>query len=166
VSDRLDSAVRAYVDSLYGDAAAPDLRVEVADGLTLAWTTEAIVLRVVQEAIGNVCRHAGARHIEVTLGTDEDLQLTLSVSDDGCGFDPAVVVHERGIAVMRSFASLVDATLTIDSRPGAGTTVWLREQAGSESAPGSGSGCAPGSGPGPGRPHLRLVRPDGSGAPD
>jgi signal transduction histidine kinase len=149
-ADRLDSPIRAYVDSLYGDAAAPALRVDVREGLTLGWTTEAVVLRVVQEAVGNVRRHAGARRIDVKLDVDGDANLVLTVTDDGGGFDPTAVVHERGIAAMRSFAALIEAGLTVDSRPGAGTTVRLhvrRDGPGDDPAP-------------PTRPHLRLVPRD------
>jgi signal transduction histidine kinase len=124
--DRLDSPIRAFVDSIYGDVDVPELRVDIRPDLTLGWSTEAVVLRVVQEAIDNVRRHAGARHIDVTLDVDDDHLLTVTVADDGNGFDAGPVAHERGIAAMRSFAGLIDAELTVDARPGVGTTVRLQ----------------------------------------
>lgn len=148
LADRLRSPIRAYVDSLYGDAPAPTVEVDVHPGLRLGWTTEVVVLRVVQEAIGNIRRHAGARHIEVRLDVDDSARLRVSVTDDGCGFDPAAVIHESGIAAMRSFAALADAELAIDSAPGAGTTVRLHALGDALPDP-----------PEAPRPRLRLVPP-------
>jgi signal transduction histidine kinase len=149
LAERLRSPIRAYVDNLYGDAAAPAVQVDVRDGLRLGWTTEAIVLRVVQEAIGNIRRHAEARRIDVRLDVDGDAQLRLTVADDGRGFDPSAVLHESGIATMRAFAALADAELTVESRPGAGTTVRLEVR---------GDAPAVDQAPPP-TPRLRLVPP-------
>ena len=121
----LRSPVRAYVDSLYGDARAPELRVEVDEAIHLDWTTGTILLRIVQEAVGNVARHATARELVVSIAVVEDT-IELTVTDDGDGFDPAAVRRESGIATMRSFAALAGATFTVDSRPGDGTTVRVR----------------------------------------
>jgi signal transduction histidine kinase len=149
LAERLRSPIEAYAAGLWGDAAAPELRVEVRDGLALDWTTEAIVLRVAQEAIGNVRRHAGARRVDVRLDVDGDDHLTLTVADDGRGFDPAAVLREGGIAAMRSSAALIDADLTVESRPGAGATVRLAVR-----------GAPPGPPPlpPPSRPDLRVIR--------
>ncbi|HKY65892.1 MAG TPA: ATP-binding protein, partial [Acidimicrobiales bacterium] len=122
---RLTSPIRAYVDSLYGDAGPPRLRVDIDDDVQLDWTTETVVLRVVQEAIGNVRRHAGAGEIAVSLVVD-DGALALAVVDDGVGFDPATVAVESGLTTMRSFAALAGAALTVEARPGEGTRVLLR----------------------------------------
>ena len=50
--------------------------------------SEVQLLRVVQEALTNVRKHAGARHAAVSLNEDDGL-VTLAVMDDGTGFDPA-----------------------------------------------------------------------------
>ncbi len=121
----LRSPIRAYVDSLYGDARAPELRVEVDEAIHLDWTTGTILLRIVQEAVGNVARHAAARELVVSIAVVDDT-VELTVTDDGDGFDPAAVRRESGIATMRSFAALAGATFTVDSRPGEGTTVRVR----------------------------------------
>lgn len=152
LAERLGSPIRAYVDSLY-DGPAPDLRVEVGEGLAPDWTTEAIVLRVVQEALGNVRRHADARHVVVRLDADDDARLTVAVTDDGCGFDPDAVLQERGIATMRSYAALMGAELAVDSRPGDGTTVRLQVRD-------DGAAPDPDGEPEPVGPRLRLVRQD------
>jgi signal transduction histidine kinase len=50
----------------------------------------------------------------------------LEVRDDGVGFDPGALPADRfGISGMRERAQLIGATLTIDARPGRGTTIAL-----------------------------------------
>ncbi len=83
-----------------------------------------------QDAVGNVWRHAAATSIVVRFGVVDD-QLQVSVSDDGVGFDPESHRGESsGLASMRSFAALSGGELTVHSSPGAGTTVVARLGAG------------------------------------
>jgi two-component system sensor histidine kinase UhpB len=84
---------------------------------------ELVIYRVAQEALTNAARHSGAREVVLALGPVGD-RLVLEVTDDGRGFDPARV--GAGIRGMRERARLVDAELTITSRPGGGTVVRLR----------------------------------------
>lgn len=77
---------------------------------------------IVQEAITNAVRHGGAREINVTLAADR-----LEVRDQGRGFDPdAPVEAGAGLRIMRHRAASFGGRLTVDSRPGAGTTVTCR----------------------------------------
>ena len=122
---RLASPIRAYVDSLSGDTSHPALEISVDDDVHVDWTTETILLRIVQEAVGNTVRHANAQTLRVTVAA-EDGQLGVTVSDDGDGFDPAAVRHESGLATMRNFAALAGASLHVESRTGEGTTVRVR----------------------------------------
>jgi two-component system sensor histidine kinase UhpB len=84
-----------------------------------------VVYRVAQEALNNATRHSGAGRVEVRLRRDEDGGVVLEVADDGRGF--AFDESERGLGIggMRERALLVGGDLTIESRPGAGTTVRL-----------------------------------------
>ena len=60
-STSLATPIHAYVDGLYGDARPPALHGQRrADDLVLDWTTETLVLRIVQEAVRNVWRHSRA----------------------------------------------------------------------------------------------------------
>jgi two-component system sensor histidine kinase UhpB len=87
-----------------------------------------VVYRVAQEALSNAVRHGEARSISVSLkGTAEGVELR--VSDDGRGFSFADADRGLGIAGMRERALLVDGEVEIHSRPGEGTTVWLRIEA-------------------------------------
>ena len=90
-----------------------------------------VVYRVAQEALSNAAQHSEASSIAVTLrrrGTAVDLQ----VSDDGRGFSFAAAESGLGISGMHERALLVDGEVEIHSRPGEGTTVWLRIDAAAE----------------------------------
>jgi PAS domain S-box-containing protein len=82
--------------------------------------------RVAQEALRNVAHHAGCLQAAVRLVASER-QLVLSVRDRGAGFD-LTGRHKAGLGLesMRERARLIQARLTVRSRPGAGTRVTLR----------------------------------------
>jgi two-component system, NarL family, sensor histidine kinase UhpB len=84
-----------------------------------------VVYRVAQEALNNAARHSGAARVEVRLRRVADGDVVLEVADDGRGFAFDESESGLGIGGMRERALLVGAELTIESRPGAGTTVRL-----------------------------------------
>jgi PAS domain S-box-containing protein len=88
---------------------------------------ETALFRIMQEALSNVARHAGARHVRVTLQR-HDGTVALLVEDDGHGFDPArppagTAARGLGIHSMRERAAVHKGTLTIDAAPGRGTRI-------------------------------------------
>jgi two-component system sensor histidine kinase DegS len=90
--------------------------------------SQTVVLRVVQEALQNVRRHAAATNVVVATGL-EDGQWVLEVRDDGRGFDTGAVAargrRNFGLQFMRERAELVGAQFEVRSRPEAGTVVRL-----------------------------------------
>jgi two-component system sensor histidine kinase UhpB len=84
-----------------------------------------VVYRVAQEALANAARHSGAKHLNARLARRPDAGVELEVTDDGRGFAFDDAEHGLGIAGMRERALLVGGELTIESRPGHGTTVRL-----------------------------------------
>jgi len=91
---------------------------------------EIALYRIVQEALTNVARHAGARNVSVLL-EERDGTTVVIVEDDGRGFDVAAVMgsagqsRRLGLLGMEERAALIGGKLTIESRPGAGTAVFV-----------------------------------------
>jgi signal transduction histidine kinase len=84
--------------------------------------TEVVLLRVAQEALANVRKHAAAGNVEVRLwyaGTT----VGLTIKDDGRGFDPGIANGGYGLKGMRDRVRQVGGTVTITTQPGAGTEV-------------------------------------------
>jgi signal transduction histidine kinase len=89
---------------------------------------ETTLYRIAQEALTNVAKHSRATHVDVLLERRAD-QVVLIVEDDGVGFDPADAGATRnglGLSGMEERASLVGATIQIESTAGKGTTILLR----------------------------------------
>jgi two-component system sensor histidine kinase UhpB len=84
-----------------------------------------VIYRVAQEALANATRHSRARRAQVRLERDGD-RVELDVSDDGRGYAFDEAEGGLGIAGMRERALLVGGELSIESRPGDGTTVRLK----------------------------------------
>ncbi|SMY10656.1 sensor histidine kinase [Brevibacterium jeotgali] len=97
---------------------------------------ETTILRLVQGALGNAVSHAHADRVRVTLTYGHD-RIAVDITDDGRGFDPSAVrpsgeSDSFGLDVMRARARAVGGTLTVESRPGEGTTVRAVFDAGDE----------------------------------
>lgn len=95
---------------------------------------ETALLRVLQEALANVRRHARATAVTVTLSYMDGL-VVLDVQDDGVGFAPArgttqAVPSGVGLQSMRERVEDLDGTVVVESTPGAGTTVVVQIPAG------------------------------------
>jgi len=88
----------------------------------LPMATEVVLLRVCQEALANVRKHAAAQAAAVRLSYDGDV-VRLEVSDDGAGFDPDRVSGGYGLGGMRARVAEAGGTLTVHSAPGTGTRV-------------------------------------------
>lgn len=82
-------------------------------------------MHIVQESLSNVRKHAKASHVEVELACDG--KCTLSIRDDGIGFDAARDTGDThvGLSIMRERAHRIDAKLKLESAPGQGTRVCL-----------------------------------------
>jgi signal transduction histidine kinase len=88
---------------------------------------EVTLLRVAQEALANVAKHAAASRAWITLSYMGDV-VTLDVRDDGTGFDPAPAPESDagggfGLIAMRQRVQRLAGQLEIESEPGAGTVV-------------------------------------------
>jgi len=125
-ADGLVAALRAHVD-LVARVHGVDVVLRAEGDDRLDPERERQVFRVVQEALHNAVRHAGASRIEVTV-TAVDGRVAVAVRDDGAGFDPddgAVRGRRLGLTSMRDRARAIGGHLAIESAPGAGTAVRL-----------------------------------------
>lgn len=84
---------------------------------------ETALYRIVQEALTNVVKHASARRVSITLVRKEGFAVVV-VEDDGQGFEPGKTrTGSLGFVGMRERVELVGGRLTVESAPGAGTTI-------------------------------------------
>lgn len=94
----------------------------------LSRQTELQVIRIMQEALTNVRKHARARQVSISI-EELDGRWQFTVADDGQGFSPEGIARDRGhfgLQTMRERAALIGATIAIESAPGAGTTIRLQ----------------------------------------
>ena len=83
---------------------------------------EEALFRVTQEAFSNIARHSQARLVQVHLNCDDSV--SLSIVDDGCGFDPdATAQYGVGLHSMQERIKNLGGQVTITSTPGLGTTI-------------------------------------------
>ncbi len=84
------------------------------------------ILRIVQEGLSNVRKHARAHRAQVSFALS-DTSVGAVVADDGLGFDPAVATASQeagfGLRSMRERAESLGGTLQVMSQPGQGTQV-------------------------------------------
>jgi signal transduction histidine kinase len=84
------------------------------------------IFRLAQGALTNIIRHAHARSVRVYWSNEDDT-LSMSIIDDGCGFDvdASLEAQSYGLLSMRERARMCGGNLSIESAPGFGTTVSL-----------------------------------------
>jgi two-component system sensor histidine kinase UhpB len=119
----LVAAIAGQIEQVSRSGVGAEL-VEEGDFSDLDGDVQLVVYRVAQEALSNAVRHSGAERIEVALRRGGE-RVELTVSDDGRGFAFEASESGLGIAGMRERALLLGGELTIESRPGRGTTVRL-----------------------------------------
>jgi signal transduction histidine kinase len=83
---------------------------------------EIAIYRIVQEALSNARKHGAATRAIVSVETGDE-GLTVTVRDDGSGFDPSTPAGGFGLVGMRERAELLGGTIVVASTDGAGTTV-------------------------------------------
>jgi signal transduction histidine kinase len=138
----------ATLDQLGLRAALEDLGERVSSGAGVELSTdlsieakrhdpelEAVVYRLVQEALTNVGKHSGASRVVLRV-TEGAGRLDVLVSDDGAGFDPDAEREGFGLTGMRERVELAGGELQVESKPGSGTRIMASVPLGG--GPGSG----------------------------
>jgi signal transduction histidine kinase len=134
---RLVEALGEYVASWQGQSGVV-CRLRVDGSLRFAPGVELQLLRVVQEALANVRKHAQARRVEVDLEV-RDGTLLLTVADDGVGFNPSELRRSEfprfGLSTMRERAESIGGRFEIGSSPSGGTLIKLELPVAAERPP-------------------------------
>jgi signal transduction histidine kinase len=119
----LEPALRRLGQSVR-ESAALDVQVEARlGGERLPPDVETALYRIVQEALTNVIKHAGADRVSI-LVTRKPSSVLVVIEDDGRGFDPAATrAAGLGLLGMNERVELLDGTFQVDAEPGAGTTL-------------------------------------------
>jgi len=109
-----------------GENALIDVSVSVAEeaAAALDQTRREAAFYIAADALGNIARHARAKHASLRLGR-EDGRVVLEVRDDGVGFDDGAMWTGHGLRNMRDRAFAVGGTLRVESAPGQGSRIRL-----------------------------------------
>ena len=124
----LSAALTDLVERLPGDMGA---QARIGDDLELSEDEQQNLYRVAREALINVVKHSRATVVELSL-TRQGRHVTLSIVDNGVGFDPAAIAAGHvGLSLLADLAAGADATLSVESAPGRGVALTYEFEAGS-----------------------------------
>jgi nitrate/nitrite-specific signal transduction histidine kinase len=120
-----DETLRAYVER-WREQSGIDAQLDLRARPSMTPLAELQLLRILQESLSNVRKHARAARVTVRL-SQRDGCVHAAVQDDGDGFDTAATQREGfprfGLAIMRERAQAIGGELSVESSPGGGTTV-------------------------------------------
>ena len=103
---------------------------EIEERIKLESPVRIQIYRIAQEVINNICRHAEAKYVRLSLKALEKDGLLLRIEDDGHFFAPNDAhTQGRGLANIRARASLIEAEVAWTEREGGGTVFRLRKEA-------------------------------------
>ena len=113
----------------FGEDCGIEVSISVPSAVTFNPFAEVTVLRVVQECLSNVQKHAAASHVDLSLEMMET-GVEVRVSDNGRGFDPSDVSsgatsESMGLVSMKERADLLGGSLSVQSSPGMGCQIVL-----------------------------------------
>ena len=123
---KIDTWLRQIVQEF--EAQSFDVRIDVLDlSANLPPEIHAQLIRIVQEALSNVRKHAQTSQVWISC-FQQSSDLTLEIRDNGQGFTPGEIPdpYRYGLRGMQERAELIGADFQVISRPGQGTTVRLR----------------------------------------
>jgi two-component system nitrate/nitrite sensor histidine kinase NarX len=124
-TDDVEQALQETLQKFKHQTGLPTLLEVRGEGLPLPADVQVQVLHVLQEALSNVRKHAGATHVSLEVNKGD--RWSFVVRDNGVGFDAASNRGEShvGIKIMRERAGQVGAEVAVESAPGEGTAVRL-----------------------------------------
>jgi signal transduction histidine kinase len=128
-ADHLPDVLASLVTRFRRDTGIAAVYVSEVKNVMVPRRTALEIVRIVQEALVNVRKHSGARHVTVRL-TEEDHRFTVAVEDDGSGFGfvgrlsgTSAEMQRKGPAMILERARNLGADVTISSTPGGGSQI-------------------------------------------
>lgn len=103
-----------------------DFKEDITQNKNLSPAAAINLLRILQEIIQNIVKHAKANKINCYIKSDELLSIT--ITDNGKGFDTSEKVYGSGLKNMKVRANEIDFDIDLNSQPGIGTKIILREK--------------------------------------
>ena len=103
---------------------------ELDEKLNLSSSVQIQIYRIAQEALSNICRHADAGRVKMSVAIAETGMFFLQIEDNGRGFDGSGTKRKpgRGVANIRARASMIDAEVEWAKRDGGGTMFTLHKK--------------------------------------
>ncbi|MEP0521872.1 MAG: sensor histidine kinase [Hyphomicrobiales bacterium] len=123
VSMTLPDIIAQVVDR-WNPVSRATIAMEIDGEIELASEVQLQIYRILQEALYNSVRHADAEHIHVVAHLNSN-NGSISIEDNGVGFDSDRTSAGIGLASMKERAELIDATFSMESHPGSGTKALL-----------------------------------------
>ncbi len=124
---KLGELLKHLIEATMGQMPIP-ITLTVEGDCSLPSAVQVALYRITQEALNNMVKHACCSRAEVNLRCLAE-QVELTISDDGCGFDPdSVSAVHLGLGIMAERAAAINASLQLKSEPDGGTrieVVWL-----------------------------------------
>ena len=81
------------------------------------------IYRITQELINNAIKYSKAKHVHISFEEKQDLNIKMTYTDDGVGFNDKKVKGGLGLSNINTRVTLLDGTVSIDSILGSGTTI-------------------------------------------
>ena len=102
-----------------------DIQLNMSSPVTLPPEHETALYRIIQEALTNIVKHAGAHSVSI-VAMNTDVAVRTVIEDDGAGFDQASVRQGAlGLVGMRERVSLLGGRFEVETAPGTGTTLMI-----------------------------------------
>jgi ligand-binding sensor domain-containing protein/signal transduction histidine kinase len=117
----LANALREYVfewENLNGIGC----NIRISEEIRLPINIEQALYRIVQESLANIARHSRATQVDLSVDYRES-DVNLTISDNGCGFDPVTRSTGIGLRLIKERAESVGGHVTIESKIDCGTSV-------------------------------------------
>jgi signal transduction histidine kinase len=116
-------AIRSHADQIESDGG-PSIELSLCD-MQCADKVGFVIVQVAREALVNSFKYSAARRVRVRLTRPSDGVAELTISDDGCGFDPDDIDKSShfGLQLMAERVEGIGGTVVVKSASGAGTTI-------------------------------------------